>query len=406
MMAVEPELDDAAEQPLGRVPYITLRAFCETSSFISTMTRAAADRRMSRADVTISPGGLKGAAKFFAAHPTPDLLVIEIGAQGDSLFSDLDDLAEVCDANTKVVLVGAVNDISFYRHLVERGIAEYLVAPAEVLRLIAVIAKLFPRDATARLGKVLAFIGAKGGTGSSTVAQNTAWSLAKNGTKVLVADLDLQFGTAALSYDIDTPVGFAEQLAGAEHMDDALLERLLHRYGPNLSVLAGATASREVIPPSLEVLDQTLERARATFPFVMLDLPHEWSPWVRQALLSADEVIVTTEPDLANLRNARMMLDLLKATRPNDANPRLVLNRVGMPKRGEIKPDEFAAKLETPISVQLGFAPLVFSKAANGGRMIAEVSATAGKPFIQLAQELSGRTPAEKPRGFSRWRRG
>ncbi|WP_217330492.1 AAA family ATPase [Paracoccus sp. Z118] len=338
-------------------------------------------------------------------NPTPDLLVVETGAQGDDLFAELEALAKVCDAKTKVILVGTVNDISLYRGLMERGVSEYLVAPAEPLRLIGVILKLFPQDASARLGKVLAFIGTKGGVGSSTVAQNTAWSLSKNRTKVLLADLDLRFGTAALNYNIDAAVGFTEQLSGTERLDDAFFERVLHKYGPNLSVLAGATASRDVVPPPLEILDHTLERARVTFPFVVLDLPHEWSPWVRQALLSADEVIVTAEPDLANLRNARVLFDLLRTVRPNDADPQLVLNRVGVPKRDEIKTDEFAAALGAPVAAKVGFAPQAFSKAANGGQMIAEVSGAAGRPFIQLAQGLSGRTPASEPRKFLRWRR-
>ncbi len=87
------------------------------------------------------------------------------------------------------------------------GLPSTSYGPADTLRLITVVLNLFPSDAATRLGKVLAFIGTKGGPGSSTVAQNTAWALAKDETKVLMADLDLQFGTAALSYNIDAPVG-------------------------------------------------------------------------------------------------------------------------------------------------------------------------------------------------------
>ena len=404
LIALQPELVDEAEQPLGRVPYITMRAFYETSEFISTINHAASDRRLARADVTVSPGGLRGAVQFFATNPTPDLLVIETGLQSNALLMELDALAEVCDANTKVVLIGVINDISLYRRLTEQGVAEYLVAPVGTLGLINLVLRLFPQDA-ARLGKILAFIGAKGGAGSSTVAQNTASSLAKDGTKVLLVDLDLHFGTAALNYNIDAPVGFTEQLAGAERLDEAFFERLLHKHGPNLSLLAGATASRDIVPPALEVLDQILDRARATFPFVVLDLPHEWTPWVRQALLSADEVIVTAEPDLANLRNVRMMFDLLKSARPNDADPLLVLNRVGIAKRDEIKADQFTASLGAPAKAKFAFSPKIFSQASNGGQMIAEVSAARARPFMQLAQVLGGQAPVQKPRRFLGWRR-
>ncbi|WP_229583381.1 AAA family ATPase [Paracoccus sp. S-4012] len=406
LIAARSHPEAATDLPLGRVPYITARAFCETPALVSTITQAAADRRLSRADVTSSFGGLKGALQFFAAQPTPDLLMIETGVRREDLFSELDALAEVCDVKTRVVLVGAINDISFYRQLVDRGISEYLVAPTDTPRLINVISHLFPPNAATRQGKVLAFIGAKGGTGSSTVAQNTAWSLSRQGTKVLLADLDLQFGTAALNYNIDAQLGFTEQFVEGETLDDAFFERVAFKYGPHLSVLAGATASRDVVTPPLELLDQVLERARAIFPLVVLDLPHQWSPWVRQALLSADEVIVTAEPDLANLRNGRMMFDLLNEARPNDADPRLVLNRIGMPRRAEIKPDAFATALQRQVSVKLRFEPRAFSTAAIGGRMLAEVSGKAGRPFMQLAQELSGMAATSKSRRFPLWSRG
>ncbi|MCF3972580.1 AAA family ATPase [Paracoccus salsus] len=411
-------LDDAAQgaladragpsedggQPLGRIPYITLRAFCETPEFIATLKQAAGDRRLSRAEFDASPGGLRGAVQFFATQPTPDLLVIEADAQSDDFFQELETLAEVCDAKTRVVVVGSVNDVLLYRRLVERGITEYLVAPVDPSRLISVFVNLFPQHEAAQFGKVVAFIGGKGGAGSSTVAQNTAWALARNRTKVLLADLDLQFGTAALNYNINAPIGFADQLDGADRLDDASFERLLHKPAPNLSVLAGATASRSVVAPSLEALDRLLDRARSTFPLVLLDLPHEWSPWVRQALLSVDEVIVTAEPDLANLRNARMLFDLLKEARPNDVEPVLVLNKVRVPRREEIRPVDFAAALGVPLDVQVGYAPRLFSKSANGGQMLAELSAAAGRPFLQIAQSLGGTAPARPARSFLKWR--
>ena len=405
LIPAQPVLGDETPHPLGRVPYMTVQAFCETQDLVSIINQAVADRRLSRADVTVSYGGLRGAVQFFAAHATPDLLLVESSLAGNALFHKLDEFSEVCDADTKVVLIGPVNDISFYRRLVERGIADYLVAPIEPLGLINAALRLFPQNEARRLGKIAAFIGAKGGTGSSTIAQNTAWCMANEGVKVLLADMDLQFGTAALNYNIDAPVGFTEQIAGAERLDEAFFERLLHNPAPNLSVLAGATASRDVIPPTLEVLDRILDCARAAFPSVLLDLPHEWTPWVRQALLSADEVIVTAEPDLANLRNMRTMLDLLKAARPNDPDPLLVLNRFGVARRDEIRAEDFAKALGVPLRTKVGFAPRAFSRAGNGGQMIAEISAEHGKPFVQLARVLSGRAPAKNSRGFPRWRR-
>lgn len=394
--------------PVGRAPYIAVHAFCETSELVASVTKASADRRLSRADVTVSPGGIAAAIQFFSSESTPDLLMIETLASDDALFADLEALASVCDAKTKVVVVGASNDIALYRRLMDSGIAEYLVAPVGPMSVIGTVLQLFQQEGTARLGKIFAFIGAKGGTGSSTLAQNVAWAMAQHDRKVLLADMDLQFGTAALNYNIDSPVGFAEQLGDADRLDEALIERLLYKRGPNLSILAGATASHAPVEPAVEIVDRMLDLARATFPFVVLDLPHSWSPWVQQALHSADEVILTAAPDLVNLRNTQCLMDLLKATRPNDRRPRLVLNQIGAPKRAEIKAEKFASALQVDLAAGIGFEPALFSNAANNGQMIAEASrkSAAARAIDQLALGLTGGAAHVKPKGSGRfWRR-
>ncbi|MGR3593976.1 MAG: AAA family ATPase [Limimaricola soesokkakensis] len=395
-------------QPLGRVPYIAVHAFCETSALISATTRASVDRRLSRADMTISPGGIKAAIKFFKAQPTPDLLLLESLASEDAMFADLEELAAVCDPKTKVAIIGASNDIALYRRLMESGIAEYLVGPVDPLSIIGTVLRLFPQNGAARMGKIYAFLGTKGGTGSSTLAQNVAWAMSQTDQKVLLIDMDLQFGTAALNYNIDAPVGFAEQLGDVDRLDEALIERLLHKRGPNLSVLAGATASQAPVEPAVKIVDRMLDLARATFPFVVLDLPHSWTPWVQQALHSSDEIIFTAVPDLANLRNAQGLMDTLKVSRPNDTRPRLVLNQAGLPKRAEIEAKKFASALQVDPAACIGFEPALFSAAANNGQMISETSrkSTAARAIDRLAQELSGHALRTKPAGRrSFWRR-
>ena len=92
-------------------------------------------------------------------------------------------------------------------------------------------------------------------------------------------------------------------------------------------------------------------------------------------------------PDLANLRNAKNMVDLLKASRPNDHRPFYCLNQVGVPKRPEITPGDFAKALEDEPVAVIPFEPQLFGTAANNGQMIAEVSAShkTAEMFRQLA---------------------
>ena len=402
-MVVQPHI-----RPMGRTPHIKIHAFCETQSLAVSIQKVKDDRRFRRAGTEISQGGIAAAIAYCTHHPTPDVLILESPATKSELLAALGDLASVCDEKTKVIVVGASNDITLYRELMDSGIAEYLVTPVNPLAIMATILRFFSETSAVRIGKVCAVVGCKGGTGASVLAQNLAAMMSQQGMPTMLADLDLSFGTAALNYNIDSPIGFAEQLPEADRLDAALLERLLFKHGPHLSVLPGPTAAHICVEPDGEVISKLIALAQSMFPHVLLDLSHTWSPMVRSVLESADDIILVAEPDLAGLRNARCLFDFFKATRPNDPQPRLVLNKVGLPKRKEITPAQFAAALKIPIAGQIGFDPATFSAAANAGQMIAEASKHA--PAVPVLQDLARQVlglPSPKKRTHLRklWRR-
>jgi pilus assembly protein CpaE len=383
------------------IPRITIQAFCDTPEVAGTMETAAADRRMARAHVKVHTGGIGAAVEFYRTAPTPNLILVETRLPIDQLIGHLDSLAEVCDAGTKVMIIGHSNDVRLYRELLKRGVSEYLVAPIDVMTIITAISGIYREAGTEKLGQVYAFIGAKGGVGSSTIAHNVAWTMARMfGSDVILADLDLPFGTAGLDFNLDPAQGIAEAVYGADRLDEVLLDRLLAKCEDHLSLLAAPAALDKPYDFGETAFDQVLEIVQSNVPTVVLDLPHLWSAWVRKTLIAADEVVVTAIPDLANLRNAKAVIDLLKQARPNDAPPKLILNQVGVPKRPEIKPDDFAAALQlTPIAI-IPSDPLLFGTAGNNGQMIAEASAKTviSDAFADIAQVVSGRKEIRRAR--------
>ncbi len=142
---------------------------------------------------------------------------------------------------------------------------------------------------------------------------------------------------------------------------------------------------------------------RVSTPWTVLDIPHVWSGWARRTLIAVDEVVVVANPDLANLRNAKNLIDFLKSARPHDHPPRLVVNAVGMLKRPEIAMAEFAKSVEiAPVGVIPHDAKL-FGSAANNGQMIAETEpkGKAAQIFVDLASVVAGRREQAKPKkGF------
>src|ERR1700723_2014699 len=191
------EGDAPMHRPLGPiepVPRVSIQAFCESPDIAAIVTAAISDRRMAKAHVKQNMGGAPAALEAYKTAPTPNVVVLEAPASRDALLAQLEELAEYCDAGTKVVVLGKLNDIVLYRQLMTRGVSEYLVAPFGVVDFIQAISQLFAVPGAKPLGRVISVVGAKGGVGASTIAHNLAWSLASlTEMATIIADFDLAF---------------------------------------------------------------------------------------------------------------------------------------------------------------------------------------------------------------------
>lgn len=391
--------DATGEEIVAPLPRITLQAFCETPAVAATMQAAIADRRMDKAHARVQMGGPVAAVEAFRAAPTPNIIVLETVSDPATLIGHLDQLSESCDAGTKVVVIGHVNDVQLYRDLIRRGVSEYLIAPLGTLDVLRTLSELYVSPGARNLGRIIAVMGAKGGVGSSTVAHNVAWAIARNlDASTVIVDLDIAYGTAGLDFNQDPPQGIAEAVFAPERLDANMLDRLLSRCSDNLALLAAPAMLDRTLDLPEDAFEQIFDLLRTTVPCVVLDVPHVWSGWVRRALISADEIVVVAGPELASLRNAKNLVDLARANRPNDSGAKLVLNQVGMPKRPEIDAAEFAKALGVEVLTSIPFDAQLFGTAANNGQMIAEVqpSGKITEAFVQIASALTGRGEAKR----------
>jgi len=376
------------------IPRITIQVFCEFAETAAAMQSAVEDRRLAKTHVNIQMGGIQAAVAHFADNPTPNLILVESSLDHGGMLTELDRLAETCDAGTKVIVVGHLNDVVLYRELLKRGVSEYLVAPVSPLQLMESISNLYTDPETDPIGQVIAFIGAKGGVGSSTICHNVAWTMSEQlKADVVIADLDLAFGTAGLDFNQDPVQGIAEALATPERLDEVLLERLLTKCSDYLSIFAAPAVLDRDYDVSPDSCDIVLDVVRQNVPYAAVDLPHMWTNWTKRILLSADEVVITAVPDLANLRNAKNLLDLLRQHRHHDGPPHLVLNMVNLPRRPEISVKEFCQNLDLKPAAIIEFDAENFGQAANNGQMIEELNkkAKAVQPLRELAMALTHR---------------
>ena len=391
-----------SEAPRARpIPRVNIQAFCEDQDTAAVIEKASQDRRLAKAHVTVQMGGVQAAVAFYKNASTPNLIIIESLLDRTDMLGEFDRLAEVCDPGTKVVAIGHVNDVLLYRELLRQGVSEYVVAPVKVLQVIESISAIYTDPETGPVGQVIAFVGGKGGSGSSTVCHNTAFSIASAlKSDVVIADFDLPFGTAGLDFNQDPLQGLADALASPERLDEMVLDRLLSRCSDHLSLFAApGTLDRpyDLDPASC---DTVLDVVRENVPWIAVDVPHLWTAWAKQVVLRADYVVITAAPDLANLRNTKNLVDQLKGSRPNDRPPLLVLNQVGVPKRPEISVKDFGYAIELEPKIVIDFDAQLFGTAANNGQMIEEVSdkSKAADAFRSLANFLTDRSEQKSER--------
>ena len=391
----------ATEDHIAPAPRVSVQAFCETVETASAVQSAGEDRRLGKAHLKIQMGGMAAAVEAYRSAPTPNVIVLETDGRND-ILAGLDQLATVCDSGTRVIVIGRINDVALYRELVRRGVSDYVIAPITAIDVVRSICNLFSAPEAKAVGRIVAVVGAKGGVGSSTIAHNVAWAIARDlAMDSVVADLDLAFGTAGLDYNQDPPQGIADAVFSPDRVDTAFMDRLLSKCTDHLSLLAAPATLDRVYDFGEEAFDAIFDTLRSTMPCIVLDVPHQWSGWTKRALLGADDILIVAAPDLAHLRNTKNIFDLLKAARPNDRAPLYCLNQVGVPKRPEINAAEFAKAIESQPIVTIPFDPQMFGSAANNGQMIAEISANhrTTDMFLQIAQRLTGRSEAKKPKG-------
>jgi len=357
------------------------------------------DRSLAKMEGHIDVGGLPGAVDYYNERPTPEILMVEFGGAAEEIKEGLNSLAEIVDPGTRVIVVGSQNDVSLYRELLRIGISEYLPSPLATKSIVdAIYGMIADPDARPR-GRVIAVAGVRGGSGGSTTALNLTYALAHEyDVDVAILDLDLQFGTTALNFNVEARQGIYDCLSDPERLDEQLLERYIVKYDDHISVL-GASASLN-LPADLDraALDKLVDIMSQRVPFVILDLPSRWTDWISNTLINADQTLFVATPDLVSLRDVQNWLRHVNDKRGEERKARVVLNRVGRAKKTELSEKDFESATEDPIFVSIPYDTTVFATAANNGQPIGQVSPKS-KPalsFQELARKVSGRHVAAR----------
>jgi pilus assembly protein CpaE len=349
---------------------------------------------------TIIRGGITKAVEHLSQHRSPNILVVDISGV-DLPLTKVNELADVCEPGVTVIAIGDRNEVGLYRDLMHAGVADYLVKPINPQFLSRALARDHTQDGERspihkKLGTLVAFVGVRGGVGTTTLAVNTAWYLANRlSRKIALIDLDLQSGDCALTFDIKPSSGLSEALASPLRIDNTLLDRVMTPVGERLFVMSSEEPLEEDLTFTDVAVETLVEVLREQFHFVILDVPRITAAPYRRALALANFRVMVADQTLRSMRDAARLRKILDQSGGAYRNI-LVINRQGEAGRHAVTLDEIQHVLEMPPKSVIPFQPSLFTAAAGGARIAAAQHSKFTDAIARLVLELSGRPPPRR----------
>ena len=370
------------------------------------VSRAAA--QLGWSDIVVKAGGLAKAGRAVDGAKAPAVLLVDLAdeAEPDGVLGDL---VKRCGPATRVLALGTTNDVTLFRRLAARGVADYLLKPVSSEILCDALRRAARSEAeasdTKRRARIHAVIGARGGVGASTLALSLAWLLSQeHKLSTALIDLDLHFGNIALSLDLEPGRGLRQALEHPERTDGLLLASAMVKGDERLPILAAEESLGDMLQFEPEGATALLDALAQDYDFLMVDLPRTLDAATRHVLTAADATIIVTDLSLASLRDAFRLNGLVKATGGN--NPIMVAMQVGALHRGEIGRAEFERGLGAPLDFLVPFDPKSARAMAVGGKALPAVDAAskAAAEMRHIAARIAGKEVKAKA-GWRRWLR-
>lgn len=343
-------------------------------------------------------GGLRNAVQSLSVSASPNILMVDLSESGDPL-NDINALAEVCEPGTVVIAIGQVNDVRLYRDLLASGIHDYLLKPlsASVLRDSLNAAQAVfsaPRGGESEQVKrhiSTAIVGTRGGVGASTLATSLAWYYsAEKKMPTALLDLDVHFGTGALTLDLEPGRGLTDAIDNPSRIDGLFIERAMIRANDNLAILSAEAPINSPLMTDGAAFLQLQEEFRHAFEMTLIDLPRNMLINFPHLLNDVNVVTLVTEMTLASARDTIRTLSWLK-TNAAHATPVVVANKV-QPGAAEISKADFEASIERKIDISIPYDQKGAATAAKLGKTFLDANAsgkaTAG--MKQLASRIIG----------------
>ena len=353
-------------------------------------------------------GGIKKAVLALDGSTSPKYLIVDISESLDP-HKDMGSLAEVCKPGTIVIAIGAINDVKLYRDLLTAGIQDYIVKPVviDVLRdaiKIAVSSSGEDRDQDQPSGehKTLAIIGVRGGVGASTVACNSAWVMSsEHRRRVALLDLDLQFGTDALAFDMEPGRGLTDALENPGRVDGLFIERAAIKYEDQLSILSAEAPLSENTLLDPQAIKHLVGELGRNFENIIIDLPRGMATSNPFILKELNEILLVTDLSLASARDTIRLIAFIRKQAPH-INIFIAANKAESGAHNEVSPADFAHSVEEPIKWTIPFDKKSSLEATKLGKPLSQAlpRSKISLELQNLASHFCDAPVAQQKKGF------
>ncbi|MBV8938728.1 MAG: hypothetical protein JO089_02665 [Alphaproteobacteria bacterium] len=332
-------------------------------------------------------------------RPSPSYVIIDLGRRGEEALGLIGQLVRATDGSSRVVVLGHINDLAFYRMLKTAGAHEYFMHPARAEEVANALthaggsARISASSANSAPGKIIGIVSAASGDGASTVALNTAYAIATDlRIPTVLVDMDYQFGMQARHLDLQAKFGIRELFEYPERgVDATLVSKMLLNYGERLRVIAASDSLRMLPAIRPETVRTLLEVLSGQFGCVVLDIPHLWTPWTAEALRMCDHVVVVAQLWLRSLAHFSRMLAAWQEVGLDRSNVLLAINRSGARYRETVSSQDFERICAKTIRFYLANDMRTIVSAENQGKTLLEVGhSQLERQIREMARELMG----------------
>lgn len=356
------------------LPAANVAVFSQDQSTLGAAGGVEEDWRFARVSVTTIKGDVQKAIETYAEAASPDLVIIQTETMEESFTKQLEELAGLCNEGTAAIVVGPDNDVNLYRRLIDMGISDYLVRPLETAEIAEVIAKTLIEKLGVSGSRLMAFVGSKGGVGTSTLAQATAWCAAENmDQKALFLDLAGGWSTASVSMGFEPTTTLAEAIGAAEHNDDDSLNRMIVKSGEKLDVLASGGEIMLEGNISAGELERLLDYVMTKYPVVIVDLSHALPTLMYMVLSKANHIVLSSTGSVSALRLARSLLQEIRNIRGEDnTNVSLFINKYGQASSHEVPKKDIPNAIGLDPAGIITYDPVTFGKCESEGKKLTE----------------------------------